>query len=1257
MRISLLLIPTAFVCALAPSVPEGDVSSGSIADKARHTVLAADASKRRIAIFDADGKIIWEAKTRSIHDLHYLPNGNILFQSSWTKLVEVTPKNETVWTYDSKTQNGNKGKRVEVHAFQRLADGITMIAESGPSRIIEVDAKGKLLRNIKLKVKKSSPHRDTRLVRKLQNGHYLVAHEGDGFVREYDTDGKVTWEYAVPLFDRKRKGGHGLEAWGNQVFAAIRLPNGNTLISTGNGHAVLEVTKEKKIVWHLKQNDLPGIRLAWVTTLEMLPNGNFVIGNCHAGPQYPQIIEITREKKVVWTFKNFDKMGNSLSNSTLIDPQKDVAFFNDKVEPILRKNCYKCHGTRDKKIRGQLWLRSRRNVLQGGKSGTIVDLASPEASRILRFIKHEDSDHQMPPKKKLAAADIAILTEWVHRGVPMPVIESEWLYKKPSMFTEKAKSHWAFQPLTKAAPPVTLDPTWCRNDIDRFVLARLGSANLKPNPATGRISFIRRATYDLTGLPPTTEAIAAFQADDSENAHEKLIDRLLASPQYGEQWARHWLDLVRYAETNGYERDSKKPEAWRYRQYVIDSFNANKPYDRFVKEQLAGDELPDRTPESITATGYLRLGLWDDEPADRKQALFDGLDDIVRTTGDVFLGLTVGCARCHDHKLDPIPQKDYYGMLAFFHNVRPYSRSKGHILTDISTDEQKAEAERQNELREVEKKKLNARRTALRAEFSKLWAKEQGSNPQSSDMVDVTFEFFRSSWQKLPDFDMLKPETTGKVPSNFFDIGLATRGDSFGFVFRSKLNVPKTGNYKFFLDADDGVRLSIDGKQVILYDGIHGLGSVKIKQLRLTSGQHNVRIDYFQGSGGKGLLLHWEGSGFRGRKRLSTGDDPSRQFERLIKRRGREILGRANFDELQQTERNIHKLKNVDTKKYALSITEHGTTAPETHVLARGSAHAPGAKVEPSFLQILTDDKPTIEKREKTTGRRLAFANWLVSSNHRTTSRVMVNRIWQFHFGRGIVRTSSDLGMTGRKPTHPKLLDWLAYTFVESGWDMKKLHKTIMMSATYRMSSQPNASARAQDPTNDLFWRFDMRRLTAEELRDSILEISGRLDLGTFGGPSVFPTIPATVLKGQSANKWRVNKSLEHNNRRTVYTFVMRSLVDPFVETFDAATTDTSCAVRFQTTQPTQALTMLNSGFVNDAAKLLAERLKKEVGTDAKKQIARALELATGRKPSAEQIQKGIEFLDSFPAPSDPNQALEQFCLIALNLNAFVFVE
>jgi hypothetical protein len=824
------------------------------------------------------------------------------------------------------------------------------------------------------------------------------------------------------------------------------------------------------------------------------------------------------------------------------------------------------------------------------------------------------------------------------------------------LLTEEARSHWAFQPISSAEPPAPQDADWCRNDIDRFIRARLQSASMRPNPEADRVSFIRRATIDLTGLPPSPEAIAAFKNDDSANAHEQLIDRLLASRQYGEQWARHWLDLVRYAETNGYERDSKKPEAWKYRQYVIDSFHDNKPYDRFVIEQLAGDELPDRTSESITATGYLRLGLWDDEPADRKQAKFDDLDDIVRTTGDVFLGLTVGCARCHDHKLDPIPQKDYYGMLAFFHNVRPYSNNKTHILTDISTDAQRAETERENKKRTQQRGVLTARRNALRAEFSELWAKQQGDGAQASDLTDVTYKFFRSRWDKLPDFDMLKPETIGKIPSNFFDIGLATRGDSFGFVFRGKLHVAKTGDYRFFLDADDGVRLRIDGTQVILYDGVHGLGSVKKKQVHLTKGEHEVRVDYFQGSGGKGLHLHWVGAGF-GRKRLSAADDPKREFERLINQNGNKLLGREKFQELRQAERSIGTLANIDTGVYALSITEHGPKAPETRVLARGNAHSPGAKVEPSFLQILTDDKPTIEKRQKTTGRRLAFASWLVSPEHRTTSRVIVNRIWQFHFGRGIVRTSSDFGMTGSKPTHPGLLDWLARTFVESGWDMKKLHKTIMMSATYRMSSQPNASARKKDPTNDLFWRFDMRRLTAEELRDSILLVSGSLDLETFGGPSVFPSIPPAVLKGQSANKWKVNKAAEHNTRRTVYTFVMRSLVDPFVETFDAATTDTSCAVRFQTTQPTQALTMLNSGFVNDAAKRFAVRLQREVGSDVNQQVALALALTTGRKPSREQVQQGVDFMASFPDPTDTNQALEQFCLIALNLNAFVFIE
>lgn len=310
--VSLLLFCTSLNHAVAQK-------TALVAAKKEHRVLVADYSKRRIAIVSPKGKIEWEHKIGDLHDLHYLPNGNVLFQVSWTRIVEVNPKNnKIVWEYDSARQNGNVGKRVQVHAFQRLPKGVTMIAESGVSRIIEVDRAGKLLREVKLKVARPDPHRDTRLVRKLASGNYLVCHEAEGTVREYDDSGKVVWEYRVPLFGHKRKPGHGPEAFGNAVFAALRLVNGNTLIAAGNGHSVLEVTPKKEIVWSLKQNDLPGITLGWVTTLQQLPNGNLIIGNCHAGPRNPQIIEITRDKKVVWTFHDFQHFGNATSNSQVL---------------------------------------------------------------------------------------------------------------------------------------------------------------------------------------------------------------------------------------------------------------------------------------------------------------------------------------------------------------------------------------------------------------------------------------------------------------------------------------------------------------------------------------------------------------------------------------------------------------------------------------------------------------------------------------------------------------------------------------------------------------------------------------------------------------------------------------------------------------------------------------------------------------------------------------------------------------------------
>jgi len=947
----------------------------------------------------------------------------------------------------------------------------------------------------------------------------------------------------------------------------------------------------------------------------------------------------------------------ALAAQVTAQQDEDLQFYRQRVQPILEDSCYQCHGTRDKEVGGHLWLRTRQNVLEGGDSGPIIDLVDPEMSRLLRYVNHADAERQMPPDRKLPAAQIEILTEWVTRGAPMPVVEGEWVYERPSLFTDDARAFWSFQPIANPAPPEVRDDEWCRTEIDQFVLHRLERAGLTPNGDADRTTLIRRATYGLTGLPPTIAEIQDFVMDESDDAYEKLIDRLLASPRYGEHWGRHWLDLVRFAETNGYERDGAKPEAWRYRQYVIDALNADKPYDRFVLEQLAGDELDDADAESVTATGYYRLGLWDDEPADPKQAILDGLDDVVSTTGEVFLGLTMGCARCHDHKLDPIPQADYYRMLSFFQNIRPYSKNQRNILADVATPAEKRRIAKHNEEVRARRADVTKQVHALRAEFSERYREEQGVTPRASDMSDLRYEYYRSSWDKLPDFDEIRHEASGPVASGLFDLSIADRTSEFGFVFRGKLWVPEDGEYTFWLDSDDGSRLTVAGEAILLHDGIHGLGSVRQAARTLTRGHHDIRLDYFQKLGGHGLRVDWAAAGSARRSLVVPDDRRARQLlDAAINEHGARLLGAERAAEYQRLSKLLPSIVEAPTERRVLAVTERRSKPARTHVMIRGSAHAPGDPVDPGFPQILTSTQPVIEPREETSGRRLAFARWLVNPENQLTARVIVNRVWQFHMGHGLVRSPSNLGMQGRKPTHPQLLDRLARAMVADGWSLKKLHRRIMLSSVYRQSSVGRQRELTADPTNELLWRFDMRRLSAEEIRDSILSLTGTLNLQT-GGASVYPELPPEVLAGQSRVTWPRNRSPAHNTRRTVYTFVKRSLLDPFVESFDAATTDTSCAVRFQTTQPTQALALLNSALINKAATRLAARLRREVGDEPVRQVALALRLATGRSPREDEVLQGVEFIQSFPEPAEPGQALQQFCLIVLSLNEFLFVD
>jgi hypothetical protein len=696
----------------------------------------------------------------------------------------------------------------------------------------------------------------------------------------------------------------------------------------------------------------------------------------------------------------------------------DAAFFQKKALPILEANCFKCHG--GSRRRGGLSLASRKGMLTGGDLGPAISMEKPDDSRLLKAINYRDG-LEMPPKGKLSTQEIDILTRWIKAGASWPEAKEPVVTAREGMrITDRDRRYWAYVPVQRPALPKVKASGWVRNPIDAFILAKLEAKGLAPVAEADRRTLVRRVYYDLTGLPPTPRQVDDFVNDSSPDAYEKLVDRLLASPHHGEKWGRHWLDLVRYAETNGFEFDQPKPFAWRYRDYVIDAFNSDKPYDQFLREQLAGDKLPAVTPESMIATGYYRLGQWDSGAADRLQQRYDVLDGILSTTAQVFLGLSIGCARCHDHKKDPLPQKDYYRLLAFFHNI-----------TDI------------------------------------------------------------------------------------------------------------------------------------------------------------------------------------GPKRLTR------------------------------------RVGDIDV----LCVSEGYASA--THVLLRGNPRARGDKVEANYPEALSPpgQKPAA-------GDRLTLAAWLTDPKNPLTARVMVNRLWQHHFGRGIVPTSNDFGKLGEAPTHPELLDWLASEFVASGWKLKHLHRLMMTSSTYRMSSKADSRALAADPANLLFWRFNMRRLTAEEVRDSILAVSGELN-HKMRGPSIYPRLPREVLATQDrpGRGWRPSPP-EEAARRSVYIHVKRSLLVPQLLQFDFADTDQSCPVRFTTTVPTQALAMLNDEFTNTQARLFAQRLTKETqGLPA--QVALAIRLITGRVPDASEVKKESGFVQSLRQEhkmSEP-ESLRLYCLLLLNTNEFMYLD
>ncbi len=1088
----------------------------------------------------------------------------------------------------------------------------------------------------------------------------------------------------------------------------------------------------------------------------------------------------------------------------------------DEILPLLEENCFRCHGGRDR-IKGGLRLTSRAALLEGGDSGPAIDLVTPDRSLLLRMIRYEDDDHQMPPKGKLEAASIDALARWVHAGAPwtdadgapMPGRDAE-ADEPSSSLREPPIEPWRYGRLARPAVPLVNDAAWSANPIDAFILAKLEANDLRPAPRADRISLLRRVTFDLTGLPPSPDEAAEFLADESEEAYTKLVERLLASPRYGEHWGRHWLDLVRYAETNGYERDTDKPFIWRYRDYVIDAFNEDKPYDRFILEQLAGDELDDVTRESLIATGYLRLMQWDDEPGQGAlQARYDVLDDVVSTTSQVFLGVTIGCARCHDHKKDPIPQADYYRFLSFFHGIDDM-RVDGP-LTEIATPEERAVHDRAVAEKRAELGALEVQRLALEADFKVQLLARDGIGLAPPAMRDLRYRFYRDTWDELPDFDALRPESTGTLESGMFDLSPATRAESIGFVFEGTLSIPADGEYRFFVDSNDGARLSVAGTVVVDHDGVHRLGDRREGGIALARGDVPVRLDYFNRDGAGALRVWWsrepaawrytfddpgpdwanpefddsawlEGSpGFGTRAtpgaevgtEWSTRDvwmrrtfvwnragaarltfaghhdddvavfvngtrvlqrdgyvvrydelapdggavDAAVQGANLIAVRGSQDFGGqyvhvepvrrdeldwvaaadlafgryplsvdatrvgvldvlaaiegdvtgvwpaekvTRYRELRESIRRVAQ-REVPLPR-AFAVRERGPTVAGLHVHVRGNAHALGEEVEPAFPAILgKDDVPVVPPPgldASSSGRRRALAEWIAAPDNPMTARVMANRIWQFHFGRGIAKSPSDFGALGEGSTHPELLDWLAAEFVARGFSMKAMHRLVLSSNAYRMSSRSDPVASEVDPENDLFWRFDMRRLSAEEIRDSMIAMTGRQNEKR-GGPSFFSRMPHEALATSSrpGDVWGRSPE-EETFRRSVYIKVKRSLVTPILARFDAADTDASCPVRFKTTQPTQALTLLNGEFANEMASLFAVRLGRDGGSDVAHRIHRAYALALSRPPSATEVESNERFIAEWDHHSGAaGEGLTAFCLMMLNLNEFVYLD
>jgi hypothetical protein len=1056
---------------------------------------------------------------------------------------------------------------------------------------------------------------------------------------------------------------------------------------------------------------------------------SILTGDSGAGWRFVLVIGLlaTCATAVRATGKDDDNAKADTLASAVSDPAQ-IEFFEKSVRPILAERCQGCHGP--EKQKGGLRLDARATVLAGGSTGPAVVPGKPEESLLVDAINYGEAEH-MPPKLKLPPDEIATLTEWVRRGVPWGVDSPSGGFKTarptkgsniPGALSKEefqARSrYWSFQPLRPVAIPTLKAEraSWVRNPIDRFIAHSLEDNGLVPAPEAGKRTLIRRLSYDLTGLPPTPEQVASYLADEEPDAYERLVDKMLASPHYGERWARHWLDLARYAETAGHEFDYDIPGAFRYRDYVIRAFNIDLPYNQFVIEQVAGDliEQPRRHPaeafnESILGCGFYFLGEGTHSPVDVREEEMRRIDNQLDVLSKTFLGLTLACARCHDHKFDPITQRDYYAMAGFLHSSRhqlAFIDSRDRIANELARlREQKATIlanlkEASESLPEPVRGRVRSvvdYRELASTSRDDLACEQSGGNFKNESIFEDFSRDHFAGWKVTGDAFGEGPAATGDVR---LDLGekdarliasprdVATSGSlshRLQGVMRSRTFTIEMPYIHFLAAGRDGrINVVVDGFEKIRAPIYGGLATVvnagdQFQWITVDVAMwlgHPAYIEIGDGATADytGALTYVDdGHGWiavdeirfskqprhptRPNKAAAAIPEPI-DLNAII--RALKPVSAAAADRLESALREIRAIEErFPYPRFGLAIAD-GTGADE-RIHIRGSHKNLGEVVPRRFLEALGGSDSSAH--EGGSGRDVLARRMIDPASNPLLPRVLVNRLWKHHFGEGIVRSPDDFGAMGQKPSHPELLDWLAGEFVRNRWSIKTMHRLIITSSTYRMSSAGSESSDRLDPTNRLLHRMNVRRLEAESIRDALLSVAGALDQKIYG-PSV-PVHLTSFMEGRGRPAH--SGPLDGAGRRSLYLSVRRNFLNPMLLAFDAPVPFSTMGRRNVSNVPAQALTLLNDPLVIDQARLWAKREIIRPARSINERLERLYLTAFGRPPSADEARSseaflaasGVEIKNAGRRLSAPGAVAPwaDLCHVLINMKEFIFID